>query len=94
MILTSPLFMRVIIICGVPASFVVNVLLAGELPTFGVPIVLRVLGAFFIIVGFAWFTWGKSREYKKKSYEEASSKEISNSENITSSNNSINISGD
>lgn len=65
MILTSPLFMRVIIICGVPASFIVNIIMYG-LPEVGIPILLRIIGAALIIIGFGWFTWGKSKEISKK----------------------------
>ena len=65
MILTSPLFMRVIIICGVPASFVVNIFVSG-IPEMGWPVFLRVLGALLIVTGFVWFTFGSYRGGKNK----------------------------
>ena len=55
-ILTSPLFMRVVIICGVPASFLVNTILEG-LPETSWAVLLRVGGAAIVVVGFLWFTY-------------------------------------
>lgn len=55
MILTSPLVMRVVIVLGVPCSFVVNAVLYG-LGDFGWSSVMRVTGAALIIAGFSLFT--------------------------------------
>lgn len=55
MILTSPLVMRVVIVLGVPCSFVVNAVLYG-LGDFGWSSVMRVTGATLIIAGFSLFT--------------------------------------
>lgn len=54
-VLTSPLFMRIVIILSVPASFIVNVILEG-LPTLDTGLLLRIIGATLIVIGFIWFT--------------------------------------
>ena len=61
MIITNPLFMRVVIIFGVPVSFVVNVLEKG----FADFSYIRVIGAAFIVGGFFIFTFHSAQLEKK-----------------------------
>ena len=60
-ILSSPLYMRIIIVCGIPISFFVNTLQNGFASNWIVSS-LRVVGAALIISGFAGFACSKFYE--------------------------------
>eukprot|EP00011_Vannellida_sp_DIVA3-517-6-12_P014290 CAMPEP_0114609456 /NCGR_PEP_ID=MMETSP0168-20121206/3098_1 /TAXON_ID=95228 ORGANISM="Vannella sp., Strain DIVA3 517/6/12" /NCGR_SAMPLE_ID=MMETSP0168 /ASSEMBLY_ACC=CAM_ASM_000044 /LENGTH=325 /DNA_ID=CAMNT_0001820375 /DNA_START=79 /DNA_END=1057 /DNA_ORIENTATION=- len=69
MILTSPLVMRVVIVLGVPCSFVVNAFLYG-LGVFGWSSVMRITGGALIIAGFALFTLNATIEQHDEDFYE------------------------
>ena len=59
-ILMSPLFMRVAVVCGVPASFAVDLILHGP----DSEVWLRVVGALVILAGFATFVTATHHEQR------------------------------
>lgn len=64
MVLTGPVFMRVVIIFGVPVSFVFNLILYG-IEDFGMGSALRVTGAAVIVAGFILFNLAEFRLAKR-----------------------------